>query len=378
MLNENFAIKLARDFWGGLRCMHWAPPVVAGFLFVLSLAFLEYGFRAGTYSRIPLGYLLKDSKDLFMYTNHTLPTLKQNPPKTLQIYSVGGSSMAYAFKEEEFRSLLHAHLRQEVSFHNFASGMQPLHESVAIIDQLPSYSGLVLLGVNPRIMSRELSEDRERWRLHHLLLYSPTRNQLLEEDGIEESFLFPHIIWRLKHQLWVHRGQYLRGHLPCYEYEPSWFDREPHTAEKKAWKIKKYAQRNRNYYAARIQSNLHALRALVNLCRRKSLGLVLVELPLNQVAREAMGAEFMATYSNDMRAVARALDVAYWDYSKLSIRQGDFYDANHVMKPARLQIERATAEALSQCQSRPLYRLPGVSSGELFPPRVDCYLGDLG
>lgn len=286
--------------------------------------------------------------------------------------------MAYAFRENEFKVMLRDRLRQPVGFHNFASGMQPIHESVAIIDNLPPYSGLVLMGVNPRIMSRELKEDRERWRLHNLLIFSPTRNTMLEKQGIYESFLFPHIIWRLKHQLWVHRGQILRAQLPYSDFKPTWFEMEPHSAEKKTWKIEKYAEKNRDNYAARIQSNLEALKTLVRTTRRKSLGLVLVELPLNPVGLKAMGTEFMATYRNDMRAFTREQGVAYWEYPQLDLHPEEYYDANHVMASARMKIEKATVSALSRCQSRPIYRLPTSKTDEVFPPRVDCHLGELG
>ncbi|MEZ4752494.1 MAG: hypothetical protein R3B54_18240, partial [Bdellovibrionota bacterium] len=163
-----------------------------------------------------------------------------------------------------------------------------------------------------------------------------------------------------------------------FGFEPSWFDRDPHPPEKKAWKIKKYAERNRTFYAARIQSNLNALGKVAEVCRRKALGLVLVELPLNRVALKEMGPDFMATYRRDMRDFARQSQVAYWEYPQLTLKPEEYYDANHVMKSARLKIEKATVEALRHCQSRPLYRLSTGSSEELFPPRVDCHLGDLG
>lgn len=327
-----------RDFRSGLGCRH--PCILAAGLVLFSVGclVLEWAGRTGAFTAIPETLWLRHRADLFTHVGYTVGKLKREPPEKA-VYFVGGSAMAYAVRPSSFvaRALTEGALRVEA--HNFGIGRQPMGEALAIVDNLPAGDGLVVLGVNPRVLSRPLHSFFDRWRHRHLPLRSPALNAFLRREGrgdLSVDFLLPSLVWRLKHQVWFRLNGWARGTLETGSFTEPWYERPPLPPEKKSRKIRDYVSRCREHFARDFGVNLRAAVALSEVARGKGLSVAWLELPMNPEARRLFGERFLSSYRGEVEKAAAALKVPYWKPSALSsLEDHDFVDAVHVLQSGR-------------------------------------------
>ncbi len=352
---------LCRAFICGLRATHPVILVSGIVMSCFSLLLIEGLFHTSWISRLPEGYLLRHEKDLFTHVAHDLYRFKDGLPHNRNLYLMGGSAVAYAFEPRSFSAQLTELSQAPVDVYNFGIGRQSLLESLAFVDALPDRSGTVVIGLNPRLLSRRHDIRYERWRQNHLLIKSKSLNVFLEENAMPEfqvNFLFPRIMWRIKHQLWIHRAKFMRAQLPHFSYDPTWYVRPALAPEKQRIQIEKFVKRSEKEFDSSIDFNLRALSAIVALGERKGLKLVLVELPMNPNAVKVFNPDFLRNYEARMRRWSNEVGAHYLSVvTKRKLSGKDFVDAVHVLESGREQIQEASLAYLL-----PHFERPGKSN----------------
>ena len=137
------------SFGRGFRNRNPLVLIVAAALLVPALLGFQAFFTTGSWTVIPLKYLLLKSTDSFTYVSWTVGSTKKHPPAVPTVYITGGSSSREAIVSGPS---LAAEVKQlggpAIEAYDFGSINQNFAESLAVADNVPARGAWVIVGVN--------------------------------------------------------------------------------------------------------------------------------------------------------------------------------------------------------------------------------------
>ena len=318
--------------------MSSSSPLVLLFPALLGI---QRAVATGAYTVIPLDVLLRDSADDTLHVSWTVGSLKLHPPSLPGVYLLGGSAARESIVSD---SSLAAAIRSRggpaVSAYDLSSSNQNFAESLAIVDNLPSGPGVVLVGVNPTRFVTTPAVNEQQTEGRELLLDSPTLRQYLADHyGIRSLplSLLPGIFGYLSGYLQNHKVELRELRIPhttyrLHRYSAAHID----TAAQKRQTVQSWNKLRAPAFRSNLAFNLGLLQELVKRARDRGYAVVLLELPLNL---QIIGSDFdwvTAAYRPRCKAIAKQYGATYIDLnSSTSLTSDDFYDIYHLVGQGR-------------------------------------------
>lgn len=345
-----------RQIARGLTCPSLLIVVAAFVAALAASTAAQWLIVSGHATAIPESLLLRDPRDDWLHVSYRVGQLKTDPPDTTAVYVLGGSSTRESFVGE--RSLAAAIADEGgggVVVHELASNNQEFGGDLAIIDNLPTTPGVVVIGVGmerfvhgPRATERQVGG-------RPLLIESQALREFLDDqtghDGSRFSiapgmadFVVTWAHWRI-HRLRLGKPVRVRFRQHLYTRSMAFSDR------RKREQVERWLE-HRGRPGAQFDRvfpyNAAALERTVALARSRGFDVVLVENPLNL---EVVGSRFdrmRARYRPVCRDLAARYGAAYVDFvPDAALCSSDFRDLTHMLYPGQVKYQRELARVLA-------------------------------
>jgi len=351
-----------RSFRAGLRQRSPLVLIVAAGLAALTLLGLQQAFATGAWSEVPLKYWLRsDETDTGKArVAWLLARLGREPAAERTLYLLGGSTLREATVRDgaslaaKVEDLGGPRLRGW----NLATSLQTFAQSLAIVDNLPS-SGptTVVIGVSPGRFIGDRADAEEQLEGRGFPLRSETLGGCLDEErspGDRPETILPGILSML-----VEKGRsdvirLMQGEVPSWEYVQHDFDDEPLMGEaEKLGVFEAWWRVRRPQFERNVDFNLTLLEALVERCRQRGFGVVVVELPRNEELIGSRWEAIDARHQPRARSIAAEHGVPYLDFNgSLGLHTADFSDHAHLRHSGRVVWETELAQELALLYQR--------------------------
>lgn len=350
------------SFRAGLRQRSPLVLVVAVGLAALTLLGLQQAFATGAWSEVPLKYWLRsDETDTGKArVAWLLARLEREPAAERTLYLLGGSTLREATVSDggslaaKVEDLGGPHLRGW----NLATTLQTFAQSLAIVDNLPSSgSTTVVIGVSPGRFIGERADAELQMEGRGLPLWSETLGGCLDAEpsarARRESIL-PGILSMLVEKGRSDVVRLAQGEVPSWDYVQHDFDDEPAMGElEKLGVFEEWWRLRRPQFERNVDFNLTLFEALVERCRQRGFGAVIVELPRNEELIGSRWEAIDARYQPRARSIAADHGAPYLDFNGgLGLHTVDFSDHAHLRHSGRVVWETELAQELALLYQR--------------------------
>jgi len=166
----------------------WPVLTAAAISAAMGLALSVAATRPIDLAELPLDQALRHSRDDYRYVAHRTLNLAASPPSKPTLYLLGGSSIRESIHDPaSLEERLLDRTGQDWRVEILAHSNQSMGQSLAIIDNLPADSGIVLVGYSPNRFTRDPGRDliqascsrcrspRPPWPMHWAWTSRPTR-----------------------------------------------------------------------------------------------------------------------------------------------------------------------------------------------------------
>ena len=351
-----------RSFRAGLRQRSPLVLLVAAGLAALTLLGLQQAFATGAWSEVPLRYWLRsDETDTGKArVAWLLARLDREPAAERTLYLLGGSTMREATVRDG--ASLAARVEELGGPHlqgwNLATSLQTFAQSIAIVDNLPSSGATtVVIGVSPGRFIGDRAGAEQQLEGRGLPLWSETLGGCLDEEpsaGSRRKAILPGILSML-----VEKGRsdvvtLAQGEVPSGDYVQHDFDDEALMGEdEKRGVFEAWWRLRRPQFESNVDFNLTLLEALVERCRQRGFGAVIVELPRNEELIGSRWEAIDAQYQPRARSIAAEHGVPYLDFNgDLGLHTADYSDHAHLRGSGRVVWETELAQELALLYQR--------------------------
>ena len=282
--------------------------------------------------------LAQDALDDYEFGTTQALRLMQSPPRGPHLALIGTAAMREALAaDSDIENRLSRGLGRPMPVIDFMSGGQSGIEMAAFADSLGrDFEGVVVLGVSFSRLAADSSELATLVREPRLAFISPAADAEIRAAGFTPPaktgnyFLdnYKFFVARYRTTLW----HLLTGGVP--EHATRTYLGRP-AADAKQWASDAAILRARTaHYDERAESNLGAMKRLVDLFDRSKVKIVLLEIPLNPRAQdEVLGRDFVTRHRARLQAFAEREGVLYWDLNQTAgLTPDDFQDWAHINK----------------------------------------------
>ncbi|HJW74588.1 MAG TPA: SGNH/GDSL hydrolase family protein [Thermoleophilia bacterium] len=356
--DRSLATTRRRRFLCGLGALHPLVLAVAVALVLLALPGMRAVFASGAYTVIPESVLLRSVRDDFLHNSYTVSRLKLHPPDRLPIYVVGGSATRESIvSDRSLAEMVRRATGVPVRAYVLSNYNQTLGESLAIVDNLPSGRGIVVLAVNNNRFHFSPGDNALQLRGRPLLLESPTLREFVARDpnpkGRKRPARLPGALPGIMDYLVDYLGSrpevLVKKQSLALTYRPHWItERKVWTLARKRLGVERWVEgRGRKFYRY-YPYNARLLETLVARAEQRGFKVVFLEETENTDVVGDSFDEFKRVYKPIVRRVAAKYGVPYLDLGpQLDLPDSAFWDFIHPVEPARVVWERVLSRALS-------------------------------
>ena len=301
---------------------------------------------------LPETAVLRGSRDDFMNVTYQVAYLKTHPPKRPAVYLLGGSSGRECIDGgPQLAAAVRALGGPDVDAYNLSSQNQNFAQSLAIVDNLPKGSAVVLVGVNENRFGANPWRDELQLGGRELVLDSPALRRFYRRRGLAPDApktILPGIANYLQGYWQAHWTALAQGRLPdkpyvLHHYSP---DHVFSAAQKRAL-VQTWLTGRGERFVRNAGYNAALLAELVKLGQQRGFTVVLFDLPHDFAAIGHRFDRYRAALRSRCARIAARSHVPYLRFAeRLSIPSADFRDLDHLVKPGRAIFQAALARRL--------------------------------
>lgn len=353
---ESLAPTRGSQLRRGLGDPHILVVCLALLLVAGGLLTLNWLVVSGHATALPESMLLRDPRDDWLHVSYRVGQLKTAPPDRPAVYILGGSATRESFVGE--RSLARAIAAGnggDVVVHELASNNQEFGSDLAIVDNLPRTSAVVVIGVGMERFVHGPDATERQLSGRPLLLWSPELKRVFLDEtgrGGRTFTILPGIAdyavtwahWRL-HRLLIDKPVRVRFKQHLYDRAMAYSDDRKH---EQVTRWLEHRGRPGGQFFRVFSYNAALLEQTVALATARGFSVMLVENPLNT---EIVGDSFnhlIGRYRPLCIDLARRYGAVYVDFlPQADLRSTDFRDLTHMLYPGQVKYERQLAAALA-------------------------------
>lgn len=319
---------------------------------VVALLGLQWVFTSGRFTAVAEARFLRMTRDDWGHVSWQVGELKVHPPTKPAVYLLGGSNVRECIQSEAaLQQAISAQSGIDTEVHDLGSTNQHLGESMAIVDNLPPDSGVVVIGVNHTRFSYTPDEVAQQIKGRELLLRSPALRHFVASHGGPNALqvtILPGILNYLSGWAQKNERALASGRLPVNRYLPHrYFQGYQWSSAKKRSRVDQWVE-NRGApggdFDQNFAYNADLLEALAVLAKQRGLTVVLQEVPEN---RQIVGDSFdryRQVYQPFCRDLAARYGGYYVDFGdQIGLVDNDFRDLTHLVESGRAKWTPALA-----------------------------------
>ena len=342
--------------------------LVAMLVAFASLAWFDAAAVWHVAENAPLNRLLRHQHDDAVKIVHRVGEVRRSNSTNPWIYVLGGSSMREAVTSEaDFERLMSEEHGQVVQVAVLASAFRSFAQCAAVIESLPSESGIVVLGVNFSRFAWDEKKARAQLSGDPLLLkstwfdidsFGPRPHDddaslalKLNRAMFGWNSLQPGMARYMKDFWQLNHDRLFAFSLPDRQYDQHRYTmtKRRSSPEKKAKSLQNWQTRRATAMEKNLAFNLSMLKTLLMQSKAKGLPIVVVEQTLDHGTIQQSLNDVMTRYKTPLADLTRQLGVPYLDFeSEIGLESDDFGDLAHLSdRPGRLRYMRALGSELS-------------------------------
>ena len=292
--------------------------------------------------------------DDYGWVSWQIAALKYKPPTIPLVLIVGGSAVRECLTEDdELAADIAQRCGTQVKVVTAATMMQRLPSTLAIIDNLPPGSGVVVIGVHhPTFVATQADAEAQLTGTPLLLTSGALREVTVAEFGDAPTV---NILSGLQH--YVDAYERKRGSAPFtgreFTYLRHRYDSRGAlpltTKQTMAPRFSQGSGAPGGPFDTYLDFNVALLQRCVAVARAKGYEVLLMQDPLDTTAAGATFAPYVARYQPEVQGIARTQKAHYADLNKSAgLVDGDFFDLFHLLGSGRDKWTAKLGESLAE------------------------------
>jgi hypothetical protein len=340
---ESQSMTRRASFIRGFR--HGSPLVlvVALALVVFSLAGLELMVRAGAITAVPEGRWVRYLNDDSGHLAYLMARLRESPPKGTTVYLLGGSATMECFLSEESLSAdVSKVASQDIRVISLAGHEQTFADSLALVDNLPKGTALLVIGLAPMRFTYSPQDDSGLLNGDPFLLSSPEVRAVLKDEHVAAAVPFDSVLPGIIRYALGYVEERRRIRKPLFAdigYNTHYTVNDP--LRSRSYKLSMASRdlaHDAALYAKYADYNFTMLEELVRVAGEHGFDVAFFDQPLNGHVLGSSWGGVVPSYRQRAHALAARLGVPYLSVAqRVKLQDRDFLDVYHLVVRGRLK-----------------------------------------